>query len=219
MVDVLAPSAKMNAPGGSRYLHARHFTTPDEGAMHNQSTDCALSKEERCLEAIKSGRISIDSEGRVWKHWRLRAGGSVQHYNPPRRADKMDKIGYCRIGIRIDGKTVIVYAHRLVWVYRNGAIPAGKELNHKDGNKRNNQLDNLELVTRSENLLHAHNVTDSFTKNGIRYTTISKMDPEKDAEAFGRRLLGETWETIGAHFGISAASVQRAINRHKRRFS
>jgi hypothetical protein len=35
---VASTRRKMNAPGGSRYLVARHFTTPDEGAMRNQST-------------------------------------------------------------------------------------------------------------------------------------------------------------------------------------
>lgn len=47
--------------------------------------------------------------------------------------------------------------HRLMWTAFNGEIPDGYEINHKDCNKLNNMLYNLELVTHSDNLKHAYN--------------------------------------------------------------
>ncbi|NDG19355.1 MAG: hypothetical protein EB117_13935 [Betaproteobacteria bacterium] len=44
--------------------------------------------------------------------------------------------------------------HRMVWEAFNGAIPHRLEVNHKDLDKTNNRLDNLELVTHQENLIH-----------------------------------------------------------------
>ena len=45
-----ADSDRISAPGGSRYLTARHFTTPDEGAMQRQSTESAQRyKRERII--------------------------------------------------------------------------------------------------------------------------------------------------------------------------
>lgn len=62
------------------------------------------------------------------------------------------KDGYLRT--QIAGKTRTV--HRII---ANAYIPKeeGKDfINHKDGNKQNNCVDNLEWVTRSENLQHAY---------------------------------------------------------------
>lgn len=47
-------------------------------------------------------------------------------------------------------------AHRLIWEAANGPIPAGLQINHKNGIKTDNRLCNLEVVTPSENILHAH---------------------------------------------------------------
>lgn len=46
--------------------------------------------------------------------------------------------------------------HRLVAEYFIGVIPEGYEVNHKDLDKHNNHIDNLEIVTRRQNLIHYH---------------------------------------------------------------
>lgn len=40
--------------------------------------------------------------------------------------------------------------HRTVWQYHNGAIPKGYHVHHKDENKSNNSIENLELVKAEE---------------------------------------------------------------------
>lgn len=42
--------------------------------------------------------------------------------------------------------------HSLIWEEHHGPIPEGHIVRFKDGNKRNFDLDNLELVTRAENM-------------------------------------------------------------------
>lgn len=42
--------------------------------------------------------------------------------------------------------------HRTVWEYYNGIIPKGYHVHHKDGNKTNNDIANLELLTKSEHI-------------------------------------------------------------------
>ena len=47
-------------------------------------------------------------------------------------------------------------AHRWIWEQENGAIPDGYVIHHDDGNKTNNDLSNLQCVSRSEHSrLHA----------------------------------------------------------------
>lgn len=66
--------------------------------------------------------------------------------------------GYKFIGLRSDGKTFYVYVHQLVLKEFGPQKPSmNHEVNHKDGNKNNNHIDNLEWVTSSENKKHAYN--------------------------------------------------------------
>lgn len=65
--------------------------------------------------------------------------------------------GYIRI--RIDDKGY--RAHRLAWLYMHGELP--EEIDHIDGDKTNNAINNLRSVTHSENLRN--------TKKNTRNTT------------------------------------------------
>lgn len=56
--------------------------------------------------------------------------------------------------------------HRMVWEAFNGEIPKGYQIDHLDANPSNNALDNLALVTGSENYKKAnHNQIKVIAKN------------------------------------------------------
>lgn len=63
--------------------------------------------------------------------------------------------GYLKITLYKKGKPKQVYIHRLVARQFIKNPDKKKYINHKDGDKKNNNVSNLEYCTHSENMLHA----------------------------------------------------------------
>ncbi len=66
--------------------------------------------------------------------------------------------GYARVSLTVGGLSKRFYVHRLVgFAFLNLDIFDSKsQINHKDGIKSNNQIDNLEIMNSSENHKHAY---------------------------------------------------------------
>ena len=88
---------------------------------------------------------------------------------------RLNKSGYLQVSIKIqeDNKFHNRYIHRLVAEYWIENPENKPEVNHKDGNKQNNNYINLEWVTASENQKHRHSI--GITKTSNR--RIAKVDP------------------------------------------
>lgn len=63
-------------------------------------------------------------------------------------------IGYMAVKLSDGVKRRQFYVHRLVAEAYLGAT-SGMDVNHKDGDKSNNSVENLEIVTHQENMKHA----------------------------------------------------------------
>lgn len=62
--------------------------------------------------------------------------------------------GYNRIPVLVDGKSIKIYHHRMVWFFETGELP-NNEVDHIDGNKQNNHISNLRVVDRRLNCLNS----------------------------------------------------------------
>jgi hypothetical protein len=115
-------------------------------------------KEERSMEEIwkpvpgYEGKYEVSNMGRVWSLARItslgKRGGLFCRFVDNGK-------GYKAVGLHKEGENRKFYIHRIVVEAHFGPIPEGMEVNHKDGDKSNNRLDNLELLSHSQNLKHA----------------------------------------------------------------
>ncbi|MEI5946507.1 hypothetical protein ETJ91_00555 [Bacillus albus] len=126
----------------------------------------------------------------------------------------INKHGYEVCALSRNCKVKHIAVHRLV---AKAFIPnpAGKpQVNHKDGNKTNNDISNLEWVTASENIKHAH-VT------GLSRFTADRL--ERQGEWFKKKvaqiaddgsviLVFESEIEACKHFGFHKGTIGRYIN-------
>ena len=94
--------------------------------------------------------IEVSNEGNVRRH----TDSGIVNYKVV-----VNSRGYPQITIRcVDGSRCTTTVHKLIGLtfldYKKGLI-----INHKDGNRLNNRVKNLEWVTRKENCIHGAGLT------------------------------------------------------------
>jgi DNA-binding NarL/FixJ family response regulator len=82
------------------------------------------------------------------------------------------------------------------------------QVNHKDGNKSNNFIGNLEWVTNSENLRHAREVLKKrFGAHDGEKHHNAKLDEARVREIRALLAMGMSQYAIAAQFGVSRGSI------------
>jgi hypothetical protein len=116
-----------------------------------------------------------------------------------------DRWGYQRLILFKNGQKHHCSVHEVVLEAFVGPRPAGLKCNHKDGDKANNLLSNLEWVTSSENDRHAFALGLRTSLRGEQYWN-AKLTWQQVREI--RRLVGsEPIKVTAARFGISPNTV------------
>ncbi len=102
--------------------------------------------------------------------------------------------------------------HRLVAESFLGPCPDGKEVNHKDGNKKHNKVSNLEYTTHSENIKHAFELG---LKNHKGENHPSNKLREKDVLKIRKlyRTGNYIQEEIAKMFNISRSLISHIVSR------
>lgn len=136
------------------------------------------------------GLYQVSDDGKVYS---LKRGQEV--------AQRVDRCGYWRCNLSKEGKVKTWFIHRLV---ADAFIPnpEGKDtVNHKDENKNNNCVENLEWMTRRENYFY-----------GTR--------GERSAKSHQKEVLcvetGEVFESVmaaAAAIGVAPNQVSAACRR------
>jgi len=108
-----------------------------------------------------------------------------------------EKRGYCYVAIHKDGKQTTKSVHRLIALTFLGPN-SELDVNHIDGDRTNNNLNNLEYCTRSENM-----------DNALQRGTIGKLSIEDTIKIYHRVHAGERGADLGREYGVSRHLISK----------
>jgi hypothetical protein len=111
------------------------------------------------------------------------------------------------------------YVHALVLEAFVSPCPKGYECNHKDGNKLNNNLDNLEWTTHSKNELHAYEMglvvgVGAPGRVGILHP-LHKLTNDDVRSIRDLLKTGRTQKSLAISFNVAQTTISK-INLRKR---
>jgi hypothetical protein len=125
-----------------------------------------------------------------------RAGRILKTQNQPNR--------YPLVSLKCDGSKRMVYVHQVAAEAWIGPRPKGKVVNHKNGNKEDNRIENLEYCSPRENVDHAvkTGLTPRGEKNGK-----AKLTPDQVIAI--RSTKGVSQVKLAKQYGVSKRMVGR----------
>ena len=173
-----------------------------------------MTEEWRDIEGYE-GRYQISTYGRVKTINRYKTDGRYQKERL--RISEVDRRGY-EFVLLFDGDKYHRFSvHVLV---ANAFIPNPKgkpQVNHIDGNKLNNNVENLEWATASENQIHALKMGLSHPARGFDKpnTVLSEKDVIDIREY---RKNGMTLNEIASMYNISFGYVSRIARGERRAY-
>jgi len=147
------------------------------------------------VNITKCPKWYINREGEVWS---VNKGGLL---SPHQSGTGYKQLIYGRRGFRKK-----YYIHRLVAETFIGEIPEKHCVNHVDGNKLNNNVGNLEIVTQKQNNQHAI-VTGLKKKWRGETHPHSKLTEEDVINIRRRKKNGESGASIARDYTVSAHTI------------
>jgi len=117
---------------------------------------------------------------------------------------KTKRNGYLEVSLTISTRNrKSFYVHRLVAIAFIGGIPEGYNVNHKNGIKSDNSLNNLEVVTHSQNMKHAYD--NGLNKPPVNYKF--KDNEVKDIKRL-KKVDGLYNKQIADMYGCNIGTIQ-----------
>lgn len=125
------------------------------------------------------GLYQVDNKGNVFSlHYPGKSGPTLMKVHD-------NGSGYHFVALTKNGKSKKYLVHRLVYEAFEGVIPANMTVDHIDGNKLNNSIDNLQLLSQSENTVKGRQKQVCLIEANYPYRELCFSSEKKASEFFG----------------------------------
>lgn len=150
------------------------------------------------------GPYEVSSEGRLRRKGRVLKPGTVG--------------GGYKMASMYEGPTkqptVYGLMHRLVVEAFLGPIPEGLQVNHKNGVRSDNRLENLEIMTAAENNLHAFRVLGRKSQKGEDHP-MAKLTEEIVSEIRWLFAMGARQFHLAKEYALDATVIRDIVHRRR----
>jgi len=109
--------------------------------------------------------------------------------------------GYIQATLHVNGKQIMRRVHDLMWESWIGPIPEGLVVDHKNGCKSDNRLDNLRCITQGDNLRASYRAGTSTRAPRVAHPLVA-ISPD------GTETRYKSYYSAGRALGIVASSVR-----------
>ncbi len=148
---------------------------------------------------VLHGWYAVSSKGRV----RRETGGQHGAQAGKILRQYVNRNGYLYVRPCIGGVSKTVFVHKLIAMAWLGKRPKGKEVNHKNGKKKDNRPSNLEYATRQKNLQHA-------TRHGkLKNVKLTAAQIRRIRKLAGRH----TKEVLARKFAVTPDNIYRILTK------
>lgn len=144
----------------------------------------------------------VSNEGRVisWKNGKRKV-----------RKSWVNAYGHLQISLFKDGKRKMFYVHRLVAKAFIQNLEDKPQVNHKDGNKKNNYATNLEWATHAEDIVHAYKI--GLIKSGEDHHRARLTEKNVKEIRHRYKCRGEdNLYSFAREFGVYKSTVWQIVN-------
>lgn len=166
-----------------------------------------------------NGDYSVSSKGRVRSNNRMiEVNNNGLEYNKTINTRIIKphlnkKTGYLAVVLRKNERPFTRTIHRLVATAFIEKTRPETEVNHRDANKLNNNANNLEWVTRKENVRHSfrHGLNKIRTGSDVHFAVLNEVIVLEIRERYGN--IRRQYAKIGDKYNVSPKTIEYIVKR------
>lgn len=157
------------------------------------------------------GLYEVSNLGRVRSLDRIvKTSRGSRHFHSYVLSPAVSNKGYLLVLLCKDGKQHTKRVHRLVAEAFLPNIYNFSQINHLDGNKQNNCVDNLEWCDNSRNQIHAFQMQLNTPRKG-ELNGSHKLNENEVRSIRFKYSKGESEQQLGKEYGVSSTQIHRIV--------